>query len=167
MGKKEQAIKSAFNKLGTQQQERLERIYQTLATESDKFRKGLGGMLRQYQERIQKIHQEMRTENDTFQKNLEQVRKAVFQILEEATDKQERQARAPQKPEQVDALVNNPPNCTACEFPMVVLKEEQDASGDTQVHFVCPICNLDNMATVSSSGDKIDWKKPNTQPAAS
>ncbi len=74
MGKKEQAIKSAFNKLGTQQQERLERIHQTLAAESDKFRKGLGAMLRQYQEQIQKIHRDVQTENDTFQKNLEQVR---------------------------------------------------------------------------------------------
>lgn len=165
MATDERALRAAFQKLAAQQQERMERLHKAMSTESDKLKKGLGGMIRQYQDRIQSIYGEIQTESDAFQKNLEKIRKAVFQIIEDASLRQERASEAPKKPTQVDDLVNNPPNCTACEFPMVVLKEDQEG-GEIQVHFVCPICNLDNKATVSADGTKVNWQKSEPQQAA-
>jgi rubrerythrin len=165
MATDERALRAAFQKLASQQQERMERLHQTMNTESDKLKKGLGAMIRQYQDRIQQIYGDIQTESDAFQKNLEKMRKAVFQIIEDASVRNEKAAEKPKKPAQVDDLVNNPPNCTACEFPMVVLKEDQEG-GETQVHFVCPICNLDSKATVSADGSKVNWQKSEPQPAA-
>lgn len=165
MATDERALRAAFQKLASQQQERMERLHQAMSTESDKLKKGLGAMIRQYQDRIQAIYREIQTESEAFQGNLEKMRKAVFQIIEEASVRQERAAERPKKPAQVDELVNNPPSCTACEFPMVVLKEDNEG-GETQIHFVCPICNLDSKATVSADGTKVNWQKSEAQPAA-
>ena len=165
MATDERALRTAFQKLAGQQQERMERLHKAMSIESDKLKKGLGAMIRQYQDRIQKIYGEIQTESEAFQNNLEKMRKAVFQIIDDATVRQEKATDRPKKPTQVDDLVNNPPNCTACEFPMVVLKEDNEG-GETQVHFVCPICNLDSKATVSADGTKINWQKSDPQPAA-
>ena len=155
----EQAIRQAFQKLASQQQDRMERIHKVMAEETEKFKKGLGTMIRQYQDRVQKIYQEIRSESDTFQKNLEKVRKATFQLIEDASLRREKAtAVETKKPPKVDDLVNNPPNCTACEFPMVVLKEDQNDGGSILIHFVCPICNLDSKARVSADGTQVEWQ---------
>ncbi|MBI4161904.1 MAG: hypothetical protein HY509_05610 [Acidobacteria bacterium] len=164
MGKDDLAIRAAFQKLSSQQQERMERIHKAMADEIESLKKGLGTMIRQYQDRVQKIYQDIQTESEEFGKNLDRIRKAVFHIMEEASVQREKVPASVKKPQQVDDLVNNPPNCSACDFPMVVLKEDHNGSGETLIHFVCPICNLDSRATVSADGGQVKWDK--TQPAA-
>ena len=158
MGKEEKNLRTEFAKIARQQHEKIDQVLKRLTQEDEKLKKGLGNLLREHQQQVHEVQQEMKGESAALEKKLKQLHKAVAEALEDASFELPKSNGAGDKAK-VDELVNNPPNCSACEFPMTVLKESSTGKGSTVVYFSCPICNIERKATVSADGSNIDWGK--------